>query len=937
MSDLDEKRKQSGFSASSMSYLDGLYELYLSGTPDGIPPDILARFRDFNAGNSDADCSHQSVIAMMRASSQHEGSSKKQLHTPSRFFEQLCEKVIDWFENNGHYYACTGMHVYGRLHEKPAKINWDELGVSTSDWSRTLPECLSVPMPHGAVFSDLVQALEKHYQSSIGYEYGYVVDVAEKRWIRENIWRSENLSVAKKKSLYRMVYSAEAFEKYLGRRYVGQKRFSLEGSESFIVALEQLIDSSVVAGVNDVVVGMAHRGRLNTMVNVLGLPIQQMDGWFQGVKGSDSSISGDVKYHLGYSSDRVFSGQSVHISLGFNPSHLESIVPVTMGACRARQDKVVQRSSVLPVLVHGDASFIGQGVVAESLNMSYVPAYDVRGSIHIVINNQIGFTTLPDDSRSSYYCTDTMKSIRSPVLHVNGDDPEAVCRAAMLAADYRNRFQKDIMIDIYSYRRHGHNEADEPMATSPNLYQAIKTRPSCAQVYRETLLKDAVCSQSDLDLLTQEQDALMRSGDRLIDLQSGIQSPRELDWFQYSKNNHNHDVDTAVKQIEITALGKKLTKVPDGFDLQKQVAAMVVGRANMFQGEQAMNWGAAEALSFASLLAAGVNIRLVGQDSCRGTFSHRHALWHDQNTGEQYNPYADIAAEGHADFSLYNSTLSEFAAVGFEYGYSCSAPKGLVLWEAQFGDFSNGAQVIIDQYLTSAWQKWGRMSGLVMLLPHGYEGQGPEHSSCRIERYLQMCAQNNIQVCVPSTPSQYFHLLRRQALGMYRMPLICVTPKSLLRHPKAVSTLAQFTQGCFASVLDDACEQSERQHCRRLVLCTGKVYYDLIQERESTGISDVAICRLEQLYPFPAESLQRLLAQYVAVKDVVWCQEEPKNQGGWYVLKDKISACLMDKQRLSYAGRSAMAAPATGNYAQHLVEQADVSAHALGIGSHADS
>ncbi|MEC8882771.1 MAG: 2-oxoglutarate dehydrogenase E1 component [Pseudomonadota bacterium] len=932
MKRIDEERRQSAFSALSMSYLDSLYEMYISGDKEEVDPSICAQFETFNENQSTEDLSHQAVIEKMRKSISHNRPARYSSVYNQYYFTALCERVIDWFECNGHYYSDIGMVNYPSIHKKPEKIDWSQLGLTSDDWSRPLPENLSITMPKGAVFSDLVDLLTGCFQSSIGYEYAHLISTEEKQWLREHVLNPIQFNHQQKKLLYELILKSEAFEHYLGRRYVGQKRFSLEGSESFIIALEHIISSSTNFGVKDVVIGMAHRGRLNTLVNILGFSLKEVDEWFQGIKNDTDSISGDVKYHFGYSSDRVFSGKPMHITLGFNPSHLESIVPVTMGSVRARQDDVSvdDASQMMPILIHGDASFAGQGVVAESLNMSYVNAYDVKGSIHVVINNQIGFTTLPDQSRSSYYCTDVIKSIRAPIFHVNGDDPEAVCRVALLASEYRCRFKKDVMIDIYSYRRHGHNEADEPMATSPLMYQDIKKKPSVVDAYLKHLMQASVLSHNDASLLKQRINALMGSGNSLVEYQNGVKSKREVEWSQFTVCDWDTPVDTSISAKLIRSLGIDLHQLPDGFCVQKQVLKMLDTRRKMFDGKLPMNWGAGESLLFASLLHQGISIRLVGQDSCRGTFSHRHSVLYDQNTGESMVPYMNIEKKSKSDFFIYNSTLSEFAAVGFEYGYSSSSPKSLVLWEAQFGDFANGAQVIIDQYLTSAWQKWGRMSGLVLLLPHGYEGQGPEHSSCRLERYLQMCAQNNIQVCVPSTPSQYFHLLRRQALRAFRSPLVVLTPKSFLRSPDAVSDLKCFTESKFSLIIDDD-KMSEKLKVRRLVLCCGKVYYDLLNMRQAHHSVDVALCRIEQLYPFPRTVLRDLMNKYGSVQDVVWCQEEPKNQGCWYMLKDKIENCLTDVQKLTYVGRSKMAATATGDHSQHVSEQNALVSQALGI------
>ena len=620
----------------------------------------------------------------------------------------------------------------------------------------------------------------------------------------------------------------------------------------------------------------------------------------------------------------------MHITINFNPSHLESIVPVTMGVVRARQDDRVcdNTNAVLPILVHGDASVVGQGVVAESLNMAYTEAYDVGGAVHVVINNQIGFTTMPNESRSSHYCTDLFKSLRIPILHVNGDDPEAVRRAAVMAANYRCVFKKDIVVDIIAYRKHGHNEADEPSSTSPLLYKAIRSSRCVSAIYADALVEEGVLEAKEVAEMRRGVTERIKSGDSLVPVDSVGGSRRAMDWKQFESFDWRDQVNTQVAKDELARLGELLCKVPKDFSLQRQVASMMTARLQMYQGKQMLNWGAAEALLFACFLDEGIAVRLVGQDACRGTFSHRHAILHDQETGQSCVPLQSCVIDPNRNFWVYNSTLSEFAALGFEYGYSLNSPKTMTLWEAQFGDFVNGAQVIIDQYITSAWQKWGRRSGLILLLPHGYEGQGPEHSSARLERFLQLSAQNNIQVCIPSTPSQYFHVLRRQMLRSFRSPLVLLTPKSLLRNPQSMSEVSDFVSGRFELVFDAPYAVKK---AKRVVLCSGKVYYDLLSALKKRGLEGIALCRIEQLYPFPVDELRQLLVRYKHSDIVVWCQEEPKNQGAWYILKEKVMHCLQPGQKLCYAGRPKMASSAPGDFKQYEVQQDMLVLQALGL------
>ena len=913
------QKEQSAFYGPSMTYLENLYEDYLAGDHQHINIELQAYFASIARQNGQLDASHRVVINQFRQHGQHVAQAA--VMVDSRFYVQAAEAIMQWYEHNGHYHAQTGMQSYASLHHEIPQFNWEDFHVSAEDIQQPLPQGMANNPSGASTLRDLQTRLVAALQSSIGYEFTHMRSMKEKTWWREQVHQSKSLSTQEQQHYCRLLIQAEQFEKYLARTYVGQKRFSLEGAENFIVALEQILTVSAQQRVEEVVLGMAHRGRLNTMVNTLGLSCSDIDSWFKGFKLIPDGISGDVKYHLGYSTDRLFVGKKMHISLSFNPSHLESIVPVTMGSARARQDLYDKdgKVHVLPILVHGDASFCGQGVVAESLNASYTQANDVGGSIHIVINNQIGFTTTPDQSRSSYYCTDFAKAIDAPILHVNGEDTEAVIRAAALAAAYRARFQKDVVVDIIAYRRHGHNEADEPSATNPLMYQSIKQTDSVVARYAKQLMDQQCLTQAQYQTVEQNVIAKIKAGERLVDIERDLVSKREQFWRDHRADDWQESCTTAVDETVIDALGKQLIRLPQGFSLQRQVQVMMQARQAMYQGETGLNWGAAEALCFASLLTEGYAVRLVGQDSCRGTFAHRHAIVFDQQNGESYCP-CDALENKSQRFEVYNSTLSEFAIMGYEYGYSLSRPRSLVLWEAQFGDFANGAQVLIDQYLSSAWQKWGRMSGLVLLLPHGYEGQGPEHSSARVERYLQLCAQKNIQVCIPSTPAQYFHLLRRQMYRKFRAPLVVIMPKSLLRNPDAVSAKSELSQGEFALMKDDV-SKPKPTSVKRVIVCSGKVYYDLLALQKQQGLVDTAICRMEQLYPFPKAVLTALLQRYAQASTIVWCQEEPENQGAWYVINARIKQCLQAGQQLMYAGRPKMAASAPGDVKQYTAQQ----------------
>ncbi|MDA7747991.1 2-oxoglutarate dehydrogenase E1 component, partial [Gammaproteobacteria bacterium] len=735
--------------------------------------------------------------------------------------------------------------------------------------------------------------------------------------------------------IYERLNSAEGLAKYLAAKYPGMKRFGIDGSEALVPLVDAVIQHCGSLGANQICFGMAHRGRLNLLVNVLGKLPSELFSAFSEEGELEGANTGDVKYHLGFSSNLDTPGGEVHVSLNSNPSHLEIVDPVVIGSVRARQDRIgdEDRSKVIPVLLHGDASFSGQGVVMESLQMSQTRGFYVGGTIHIIVNNQIGFTTSnKHDARSTDYCTDVAKMIQAPVIHVNGDDPEMVVNAVKIATKYRAKFNKDIVIDLVCYRRRGHNEADDPSATQPRMYEVISKHPSVLQQYQELLLSEGLLTKEEASSIKSSYRKSLDEGKTVA--KNLAEKPNDSLWFDW--NDYLNvlwwpKVDTTFKKKDFNILGDKICEVPHSFKLGIQAKKIFEDRAKMNKGDVGINWGFAENMAYATLLSEGYPIRITGQDVRRGTFSHRHACVFDQDSGDGYIPLSKIAKDNTIRFDIYDSLLSEEAVLGFEYGYSATWPTGLAIWEAQFGDFVNGAQVVIDQFIVSAQHKWERLSGLVMLLPHGYEGQGPEHSSARIERFLQLCASENIQVCVPSSPAQIFHLLRRQAIRKMRTPLIIMSPKSLLRNPKAVSSIKDLTEGSFECVIDD--HLVAKDQITKVVLCSGKVFYDLEQARNEEGKENIAIIRIEQLYPFPHDDLEEILSAYKNINEFVWCQEEPSNQGAWFSHRHRIQRVLdrfkgNDKQ-IKLVSRPAAAAPAVGMMKLHLKQQSQLIQDAL--------
>ena len=790
-----------------------------------------------------------------------------------------------------------------------------------------------------APLRDIVRALRETYCGTIGAEFMYITDPAQKRWLQERLESSRSkpeLTTEKRKRILDRLTAAEGLEKYLHTRFVGQKRFSLEGGESFIAAMDELIHRAGDQGVQEIVIGMAHRGRLNVLVNTLGKMPAELFAEFEG-QHADDLPSGDVKYHQGFSSDISTPGGPVHLSLAFNPSHLEIVNPVIEGSCKARLDRRGDRegAQVLPVLVHGDAAFAGQGVVMETLNLAQTRGYGTFGTVHIVINNQIGFTTSdPRDTRSTTYCSDVVRMIEAPVLHVNGDDPEAVVLCTQLALDYRQQFKKDVVVDIICFRKLGHNEQDTPALTQPLMYKKIGQHPGTRKLYADKLVTQGVITPDYGDALTKEFRAAMDEGRHTSDpLLSNFKSKYAVDWLPFLNRKWTDAADTAVPKAELKRIGARLTTVPSNFKLHPLVEKVVSDRRAMAAGDAPLDWGMGEHLAFATLLTSGYGVRLSGQDSGRGTFTHRHAVLHDQNREKwdrgYYIPLENVG-DGQGPFTVIDSVLSEEAVLAFEYGYATAEPNTLVIWEAQFGDFVNGAQVVIDQFISSGETKWGRVCGLTMMLPHGYEGQGPEHSSARIERFLQLCAEHNIQVCQPTTPAQIFHLLRRQMIRLFRKPLVIMTPKSLLRNKEATSTLDELSKGGFQTVIGETDPAIDPRKVKRLVACTGKVYYDLLLGRRERQLDDTVLVRVEQLYPFGHKAFETELKKYPNLVNVVWCQDEPQNQGAWFYVQHHIGEALKEGQRLSYAGRPPSASPAVGYYDKHYAQLKELLAAALG-------
>lgn len=909
-------------------YLETLYDTYLK-SPDALTPEWQDYFNQLTQNQSSFDVSHADVKNYFKRLIKNPPRPASTGKVIDRNHELQQEKVIELisaYRSLGHLQANLDPLGLTKGISNPT-LDLSYYGFTDADLHKTFDVgSFSGLNKKSATLNEIYNALRKTYSDTIGIEYMQIPEREETIWLQERMERIRStvtLSKEEKLRILDRLVVADGLEKYIGFKFVGQKRFSLEGGDALIPMLDTIVNQTASVGVKEIVIGMAHRGRLNVLANILGKAPSEIFAVFEG-KTVDESTSGDVKYHMGFSSNVKTNYGLIHMVLSFNPSHLEIVSPVVQGSVRSRQRrrKDTDRKMVLPIQIHGDAAFSGQGVVMETFNMSQARWFSVGGSIHIVINNQVGFTTSnPKDSRTGTYCTNIAKMVDAPILHVNGNDPEAVYFVAKLAAEYRTIFKKDIVIDLVCYRRQGHNEADEPSATQPLMYKVIRSMPVPSVLYAKQLVAEGIIDDKTEQQLADAYRTKLDKGESVVDVINHDHSVYEYSsgWERFIGKEWTEKTDTSVPLKRLKDVAKKLEKLPDGFVLQPQVKKVLEARQKMTEGELPLNWGYAETLAYATLLQDGFPIRLCGQDAARGTFAHRHAVLHDQTTDDIYIPLSHIAPD-QVQVNIVDSFLSEEAVLAFEYGYASTEPNNLVIWEAQFGDFANGAQMVIDQFITSGEQKWGRLCGLVMLLPHGFEGQGPEHSSARIERYLQLCAQHNIQVCIPTTPSQIFHLLRRQMLRCYRKPLVVMTPKSLLRHPLAVSTLDDLAKGQFELVIPEI-DKIDPKKTDRVVLCSGKVYYDLLEKRRELKLDNAAIIRVEQLYPFPEERLKKVLAPYKHVKNIIWCQEEPKNQGMWYSLQHNIIECLENSQTLHYAGRDSSASPAVGYLSVHLKQQ----------------
>ncbi|MCY4264173.1 MAG: 2-oxoglutarate dehydrogenase E1 component [Gammaproteobacteria bacterium] len=913
-------------------YVEGMYERYLSD-PSSVPNEWQQFFANLPPANGkdSQEVSHAEIRkgfkALGRVSHYAQVFSNEDIVNSEHEQKQVdVLQLISSYRVRGHQKAkLDPLDLMHRERVPDLDLEFHEL--APIDYPTVFQTGSLFISKKKTTLFEIVDSLERIYCNSVGYEFMHIVNLEEKQWIQHRIESNDGFPVFDnevKKHLLKKLTAAEGLEKHLDAKYPGTKRFGLEGGESLIPALDELVQRAGSHGAKEIVLGMAHRGRLNVLVNILGKnPVDLFDE-FEGKAKYTSS--GDVKYHQGFSSNIMTAGGELHMALAFNPSHLEIVSPVVEGSVRARQSrrKDIRGEQVLPIIVHGDAAFAGQGVVMEILQMSQTRAYTTGGTVHIIINNQVGFTTSRrEDARSTEYCTDVARMVQAPIFHVNADDPEAVLFVTQLALDFRNDFRKDVVIDLICYRRRGHNETDEPSATQPQMYAKIRKHPTTRVLYAEKLAKTGVMSLQDSDELNTSYRNALDTGEHVV--QSLVKDPLVelfVDWSPYIGHSWSPYFNTSLPLKNLRLLAKKLVELPPKLSLQRQVKKVYDDRTRMAAGDIPCDWGMAETLAYATVLTSGNAVRITGQDVGRGTFSHRHAVIHDHETAEAFVPLQQLAAD-QSKFSIYDSLLSEEAVLAFEYGYATTMPNALVIWEAQFGDFANSAQVVIDQFITSGEHKWQRLCGLTLLLPHGYEGQGPEHSSARLERFLQLCAEHNIQVCLPTTSAQIFHLLRKQVLCPMRKPLIVMSPKSLLRHKETVSSLEDLAQGSFQVVIDET-DDINRNKVRKLIICSGKVYYDLRTERRNRQIEDIAIIRLEQLYPFPHEHVKDCLLLYTGVREILWCQEEPMNQGAWYSIQHNIKRSIAEhfpKLRLGYAGREASAAAAAGYPALHMAQQ----------------
>lgn len=935
--------ESSSIQGANAPYIEAYYEQFLED-PESVEPNWRAYFRSLTHGEVVRETAHSEVVARFEKLARE---PRRVVAAERGFDAEAAEKqagvlrLINYHRVRGHQVA--RLDPLG-LHKTPSIPDLDPAfhGLTEADLD-TVFNTGSLAAQDRLPLREILKIVRAVYTDTVGAEYMYITETAEKRWIQkrlESVAFEPRVAQKRKRDILKQLVAAEGMERFLHTKYVGQKRFSLEGGEALVPALDEVLLGCASRDVEEVVIGMAHRGRLNVLINILGKSPKDLFAEFEGQYSAESlARAGDVKYHMGFSTDVEVLGKRLHLVLAFNPSHLEIVNPVVEGSVKARQvrrdDHQGQR--VVPVLIHGDAAFAGQGVVMETLQLSQSRGYGTGGTVHFIVNNQIGFTTSNPievepgrEARTSRYCTDLAKLLEAPVFHVNGDDPEAVVFATRIAVDFRNEFHKDVIIDICCYRRLGHNEADEPSVTSPLMYEVIKKHPTTMALYAQRLIEEKIVSQADFEGLQKAYRDGLDKGENIARATLGmVGNKHTVNWAAHQKGEWDTPTDTSVSKKMIKSLSDQLLALPEGFTLHNRVAKIYEDRAKMATGAQPMDWGFAENMAYASLVNEGFSVRISGQDVRRGTFFHRHASVYDAVTGQRLTPLSRLTPIERR-FAINDTLLSEEGVLGFEYGYSTTDPESLVVWEAQFGDFANGAQVLFDQFIASGYAKWGRLCGLTVFLPHGYEGQGPEHSSARLERFLQLCAENNQQVCVPSTPAQMFHMLRRQMKRSLKLPLIVMTPKSLLRHPLSVSTLDDLTKGRFQNVIDDTAVEPAK--VKRVVFCSGKVYFDLVQARDKQALRDVAIVRIEQLYPFPRAEYEAVLARYAKARDIVWCQEEPENQGAWYQIKHRLGAFLSASHRLKYATRKGSASTAVGFLKVHNQEQAAVVEAALSGG-----
>jgi 2-oxoglutarate dehydrogenase E1 component len=924
-STLDQLYQTSHLNGGNAAFVEALYEDWLE-QPDSIPEQWRKIF-DALPGEMESERGHLDIQQKFRLLARYNGYAGATASAGAAEFQDHKQagvlRLINAYRVRGH--ANAQINPLGVPHHPPVpdlELAFHDLDESDLDHEF---DTGWLAAPDRMKLRDILALLKKVYTQSIGTEFMHIVDTRKRLWLEQRLegpggefgtTREEKLRILE------MLTAAEGLEKFLHTRYVGQKRFSLEGGDSLIPLLRETMLHAGANGVGEVVLGMAHRGRLNVLVNILGKSPSLLFEEFEGKVADGSNRPGDVKYHLGFASDIHTPGGAVHMAMAFNPSHLEIVDPVVVGSARARQVRRHDDShdQVMPILVHGDAAFAGQGVIMELFQMSETRGFEVGGTLHIVVNNQIGFTTSnTEDTRSTLYCTAIAKMVHAPIFHVNSDDPEAVHQVMKIACDFRARFKRDVVIDLVCYRRHGHNEADEPSATQPMMYSIIRGMQTARAKYAEQLQNEGVIEPGDAKRMMDEYREKLDRGEQVADVDSQPRTNEHAaNWHDYDQPADAHNPDTTIDAGLAVDLAKRLTDIPENFPLHGRVQRIMEDRRRMTAGEIPMDWGFAETLAYASLVEQGKKLRLVGQDTGRGTFFHRHAVLHNQQDGSTLIPLQRINPE--VQVNIIDSLLSEEAVMAFEYGYATAAPETLTIWEAQFGDFANGAQVVIDQFLTSGEAKWGRLCGLVLFLPHGYEGQGPEHSSARLERFLQLCSFGNIQVCVPSTPAQIFHMLRRQMLQATRKPLIVMMPKSLLRNKASTSSLELVSTGSFQKVIDDR-KVTDRTQVNRLVLCSGKVFYDLDARRDEQALQNVALVRIEQLHPFPESELIEVLRRYSESSEIVWCQEEPKNQGAWYQIRHHLQECVESQQDPIYVGRRRSPSPATGHFKVHQAEQ----------------